>query len=385
MSEEFDQDAAFEQIWSLWPERYNQKPKARAQERTTAIAVFYPSVQDEITFKRVLEAVEGIIEDTNGRPKDQLVSVIAVGIRPPKVETEEKPVQKKAPAVPPQILPPAEADAFDDIWEDWPQNEEHPETEDKARAGWEEAAMRHSAETLSIACNHYIESFANPSKGMKYPKHLSNFVRDDDAIETAIMAAAHVIPPGDIYEFEAVWRLYPKFPEKDDPEVKKASLTFWRRHIRISERPDFLCSVGAYKTKRKDRMATVMPGEFEDAQIYTKSLVSFIGGWKTQPGLARAMGDMLARPLLVLYKANGGGYSWNEWIKNAIMYCGSKWPEERLVGAAKRVLEEMSSGGSGDNITIDILTLAAKAVNDAYVLACKPRESMASSPGATSP
>jgi hypothetical protein len=380
MSEEFDQESAFEKLWALWPDRRSPKDRDRKIEHRNALTSFNRFVTSQEVFDRVLNAVEVEIEDATGlAPRDFLAGIIAANVAPPKPVVVTVAAQA-APAVAEAPKP----EVFDMVWAAWPENEDHPETKDKAQVAWDEVSMRRDEAMMVTAALHYVDRFNNPSNGMKHPRHLSNFIRDDDAVDTHLLAAAKVIPPSDIREFEVHWAAYPDFRGKQDEDVKKDSLVFWRRHVKLDERADFYIATLAYRRERRDRVAEVSTEATIDEVKFTKSMISFIGCWRFQARRATELNQFVGRPLLDACYEKGFGRNWGEWVveNRPIQYVAQKLEDPRGVPVLTKVIEKMMEY---DKTVVDAPALAAQVLQDAYQKACKRAESMASSPGATSP
>lgn len=179
--------------------------------------------------------------------------------------------------VAPNVLSPQldEIDAaFETMWPRWPQNPDRPGRRSKAASSWRAAARRRGLANIVAAAERYVAWFGDPANGIIHPRHLSNFVSDDDEIDTQLEAIALAPSPRVVAEFQAAWAAYPDFIGRDSKE--RDSLQFYVRHVPRDDRFAFLMATQVYADERG--------GETRgnsDKVRYTKAFVSFVAEWKS--------------------------------------------------------------------------------------------------------
>ncbi len=320
---------------------------------------------DEITRAQILAAAKRCVERV-GRHKQGLCHFLTGGWEsyPEYVETPE-PAPTPAAVEEAPVEATAQVDeidaAFELRWARWPRHPQRPERPARAKSAWRGACQRRGIAAVTAAADAYLTWFSNPHNGQPFGKPMSKLLADDDEIDTQIDAAAMAPSTREATEFTAAYTAYPDFNGKAGKE--SGALQFWRRHVPEADRLAFLLACVAYGSARR---ATV--GANPEAAQFTMGFNTFVADWRSHEFEVDWLAAALDRELAAAGRPLDDDHS--EFLERCIGYfvvdCGKP-----LVEAVEATVRKLQTGPVAPAAGLDAAELAGRALEAAYISACK--------------
>lgn len=370
----FDVDEAFDEFKDLWEKACGKAPKYDSEERAAFAAV----VTSPEHWEKLRDSIEVRIQDNVKLPKKmQLFFGEVFGSVPARARTAAVQVEETSSSSPygnstsTDTTDPAVIAAFEEVWPLWPRND-FPQSQKDAKAAFKDAAKSLGLDVVMAACKAYIDHFSDVSNGLLNPKHLKNFLGEDDG-DTARMWYEHAknMPTdAEKTEFQGVWAWYPEY---DNKELQfRDAFSFWRRHVRPEDRFDFLCAVKAYRSRRRGELNKVKdPVELKEQEKFTLGFIKFVARWRDE-SRSQQVADAVILPLRKLTKAAGldpgGEYK---------MHDALRWGAVSKLSLAEGAAHAVRSCMKGKDLwpvpdELDVEGTVEKALTIAYEDACKP-------------
>ena len=284
----------YEELDSMWLSR--RSPAEKLLEK----AALELAIKNGTDFDVLKNSIDIIVFDKNPK-KLTLLSLISGSSKP--VTKPAYVVQSLPEPEPEEEQPDAVTQAFQEIYDAWPEND-IKQNEKYARIAFVEASRKRPVDELKKACSRYIEEMNDPQKASAHVLGIKRFVSDDDILDSWLQKASYVNVNFDASFFEVSYSIYPDFQNKKDLKVKEDSLSFYRRFVKAEEELDFYCAVQNYASARKDEIRdSQFSNSYETGNDvkFTKKFITFIRTWKQQPRESQ-MVDLIELPLANAFK-----------------------------------------------------------------------------------
>lgn len=322
---------------------------------------------DEITRGEILAAARRCVERV-GRHRQGLCHFLTGGWQgyPEYAEPTETETAAAAVEAPPVPSPSTEIDEIDAAfllrWARWPRHPQRPEREARAKSAWRGACQRRGLAVVVAAADAYLAWFSNPHNGQSFSKSMSKLLADDDEIDTQIEAAAAAPSPRETSEFAAAYTAaYPDFNGKAGKE--SASLAFWRRHVPEADRLAFLLACISYGSARRSTV-----GANPEAAQFTMGFTTFVADWRSHEFEVDWLAAALDRELAAAGRPLDDDHS--EFLERCIAYFVVDC-KKSLLEAVDATVRKLQTGPRAPAAGIDPAPIAARALDAAYVSACK--------------